>query len=260
MIKGAHMIGQYSPLQNFFPIESQTSDSDKHFILASRLLVTEVRSSYSYFEIGSYLGGSLTPFLMDDRCTALLSVDERERQQPDERGLKFDYAGITHQTMIDELKSCGFDTYKLQTFDGSIDAYRPINEQAFDIAFIDGEHTDFACFRDFLWTLPLMRPDAIVMFHDSTIIYKSLRLIQLYLRKSGVRFKFMKKAGSEMSGFFLGEFSEVDLIGRYGPEENPDDFFDFAETTMIHYLILNRAKVDFSVSVEPPKILTAFNR
>jgi len=50
-----------SPL---FPIESQTSDTDKQVLVQIRELLQSL-GTYSYLEIGYYLGGSLTPFLSE---------------------------------------------------------------------------------------------------------------------------------------------------------------------------------------------------
>jgi predicted O-methyltransferase YrrM len=244
-------------LAKCFPIESQTSPTDKSFLLASIALMKEYNQYYSYVEIGSFLGGSLTPFLMDQCCTRVLSIDERERQQPDERGENFDYAGVTHNTMIENLLRHGIKTDKLQTFDGSVDALGLLGQE-FDLAFIDGEHTDFACFRDFLWVLPMMKSDSLVMFHDSTLVYKSLRLIQLYLKKMALPFRFMKKADSEMSGIFFGKFAAARLLAIFGAEEAPEAFYASAETQVISYLVANRVEVSFSVKVKPPRTVAAF--
>src|SRR5688572_21630354 len=115
------MAGEHD-LDAIFPIKSQTSVSDKIFLLGAQRLVREHVSPYAYLEIGSFLGGSLAPFLSDPLCSQVLSVDDRERQQPDSRGAKFDYAGVTAHTMIDKLHEHGFETAKLETFDGSVDA------------------------------------------------------------------------------------------------------------------------------------------
>lgn len=244
-------------LARYFPIESQTSQTDKEVILTVKSMVAKFKQNYSYVEIGSYLGGSLTPFLMDSSCELIFSIDERERQQPDERGAKFDYAGVTNQTMIDNLKKHGINTDKLQTFDGSVDAYRS-SGQAFDVALIDGEHTDFACFRDFLWLLPMMKTDSLVMFHDSALVYKALRLIQLYLKKMEIPYRFMKKANSEMSIILMGEFAGIDTFAEFGQEEKEEDFYSSSETAIIQHLVKNRVEVQFSCKIVPPKTVTMF--
>src|SRR5216683_7177427 len=126
-----------SDLANLFPISSQTSANDKLFLLGSMRLARKT-GSYAYLEIGSFRGGSLTPFLMDPACTTVLSIDTRGRVQPDdERGISFDYSEITTQSMLDELTRCGIGTEKLRTFDGSIDALTDNYTATFDVAFID---------------------------------------------------------------------------------------------------------------------------
>ena len=110
-----------SDLAYFFPIPSQTSSIEKLFLLGSMRLARRMRS-YTYVEIGSFRGGSLTPFLMDPACKMVLSIDERGRVQPDERGIRYDYSGFTTKSMLDELIRRRIGTEKLTTFDGSIDA------------------------------------------------------------------------------------------------------------------------------------------
>ena len=134
-----------------FPIRSQTSDSDKLSLLQIRDILGS-KGAYKYLEIGSFLGGSLTPFLRDPKCTNILSIDDRERAQPDERGQKFDYAGITNETMINALENANLDTQKLKTFNGSIEEITD-DEDRYDLIFIDGEHTDHNCYEDFLYSL-----------------------------------------------------------------------------------------------------------
>lgn len=244
-------------LTEYFPIQSQTSSSDKLFLLAAIEMVTAHKKRYSYVEVGSFLGGSLTPFLKDSNCYHVLSIDERERKQPDERGANFDYAGVTHKTMIDNLNSVGIGTEKLQTYDGSVDTVGP-TAQSFDLAFIDGEHTDYACVRDFLWILPMLKPDSLIMFHDSSLVFKGIRIIQLYLRKIGIPFQFFKKNDSEMSGIFLGSFAGVDVAAIFGRGDNPEEFYSLAETSLIQQLVANRVEVKFSYQINPAKTISAF--
>lgn len=80
-----------------FPIQSQTSLADKEFLLNAMGLLSALSDGYEYLEIGSFLGGTLAPFLADPNCRKAFSVDDREREQPDERGLNYSYRGITTQ-------------------------------------------------------------------------------------------------------------------------------------------------------------------
>jgi hypothetical protein len=250
-------------LDAVFPIKSQTSISDKIFLLGAQRLVREQAAPYAYLEIGSFLGGSLAPFLSDPQCAAVLSVDERERQQPDSRGAKFDYAGVTAQTMIDTLHEHGFDTAKLETFDGSVDAL-PERAGKFDLAFIDGEHTDEGCFRDFLWTLPHLKADALVLFHDSSLVFRALKLTALYLRKSGQRHLMFKRAGSEMSAVAFGAFADADLQKYLGQPENIEDFYEEADASVLKAQVKNRVRLGFdlrhfiTLKVQPPRLRKAY--
>lgn len=232
-------------VESLFPVTSQTSPSDKLCLLGAMRLA-RTAGSYSYLEIGSYRGGSLTPFLMDPACTAVASIDDRGRIQPDERGVGYDYSLITTQTMLDELHRCALDTHKLRTFDDSIHNVTGLEPASFDLAFIDGEHTDEACFRDFLWALPLVKPDSIVLFHDSTLVYKSLRLIMLYLDKEARGYAFHKRHDSEMSALLLGDFRGRDYARDLGPAEQPSQFFVRAEALRIKTQFRNRARIRFA--------------
>jgi hypothetical protein len=239
-----------SDLEHFFPTPSQTSANDKLFLLGSMRLARKT-GSYAYLEIGSFRGGSLTPFLMDPACKMVLSIDERGRVQPDERGISYDYSEITTQSMLDELKRCSIGTEKLRTFDGSIHALTDNYTASFDVAFIDGEHTDEACFRDFLWTLPLMKSDAAIIFHDSTLVYKSLKLIMVYLDKAKFAFTFFKRANSEMSALFFGNYCDINHAQYFGTGEDPSVFFSRAEAFIITRQFKNRVRFRF----DPIKLL-----
>jgi len=254
-----------SDLAYFFPIPAQMTPNDKLFLLGSMRLARKTLS-YAYVEIGSFLGGSLTPFLMDPACKMVLSIDERGQVLPDERGINIDYSGITTQSMLDELNRCGIETEKLRTFDGSIHTLANNHTASFDVAFIDGEHTDEACFRDFLWTLPLMKSDAVIIFHDSHLICKSLKLIMVYLDKTKIAYTFFKGANSEMSALLFGNYCNTDHVQYFGTEADPSVFFSYAKDFVFKSQFENRARLRFAptkllklqipltVDIERPKI------
>lgn len=75
-------------LKNFFPISSQNSNIDKLVLLKIMRLTGLKKNNYSYLEIGSFLGGSLTPFLQDKKCKRILSIDKRNQVLDDERNEK----------------------------------------------------------------------------------------------------------------------------------------------------------------------------
>ena len=154
-----------------FPLSSQTTEMDKLVLLKIRDIVAR-HGSYKYLEIGSYLGGSLPPFLNDKNCKKVLSIDDRGKKQKDERGANYDYTEITTEMMLKNLDKVNLDYKKLETFDGSIDDVI-FKDEMYDLIFIDGEHTDRACFRDFIFSKIFFKDDCIVMFHDSSYVYRS---------------------------------------------------------------------------------------
>ena len=87
-------------LDKFFPIHSQTSKEDKIFLLNTIKLLNLNLSTYNYLEIGSYLGGSLTPFIMDKKCKKILSIDKRNLKLSDERGENYDYKNIPEKKNV----------------------------------------------------------------------------------------------------------------------------------------------------------------
>jgi hypothetical protein len=230
-----------------FPIKSQTSLQDKIVILK----VISLFEFYTYCEIGSFLGGSLTPHIKNEKCLNILSIDDRERAQPDERGVLYDYEGITSSSMIDNLKSVNLSIDKIETFDGSIQDLKNYNKQ-FDLIFIDGEHTDIACFRDFVYSLKLIKDSGIIMFHDSTIVYKGIQMILVYLESINLKYHFTKVKNSEMSLLFLGEYNTDELF----VSENLEDFFNAAETYRIESLLSNRTKNNQVIDIMTKKIVT----
>jgi hypothetical protein len=225
-------------IKSEFPIDSQTIKMDKLVLLKIRK-VLQALPSYSYLEIGSFMGGSLTPFLKDPQCEHILSVDERGREQPDERGYSYDYSGITHQTMIDNLTNHNFDVRKLKTFDGSVSGYIG-DTYKFDLMFIDGEHTDGACFRDFIHGIKLLKEDSIVLFHDSSLIYKSLQIIQEYLISTGRRFKFLKINDSEMSCLFLNNFCSLNHETIFSSEKNLSKYYTKCEKKLFFENLMSK--------------------
>jgi hypothetical protein len=221
-----------------FPVPSATSPRDKLVLLGLREIVRAC-PTYSYAEIGSYLGGSLTPFLRDPKCASILSIDERGRIQPDERGRTYDYTGISHQTMLSTLQSKGLTVDKIEVFDGSVSGYSGGDSQ-YDLLFIDGEHTDWACFRDFIHGMRLTKEDAIIAFHDSTLIWKSLRLIQEFLNSTCARYEFHKAQGSEVSFLLLGDYASTDVSQFVELDGDLEQFYLASESFLLRGTLRNR--------------------
>lgn len=261
-------------IATLFPIASQTSDTDKLFLKNVISLLSEKTGSFSYIELGSFLGGTLAPFLVANACSSVLSVDDRERQQPDERGPKYDYAGITSQTMIDNLQKNGLPTSKLKTFDGSIENM-PVSQSKFDLGFIDAEHTDEAVFRDFVYLLEHMKRDCIVMFHDSSLTAKGIANIitleqqKRHNRKSGISrvlsgqkkvgaFKFFKKLHSEMSCILFGKYAHINAPVFLGDQEPTEEYMARSARYILEQKIIHQVEFEGKFKILDTRVLKAY--
>ena len=177
-------------LSLFERIPSQTTDWDKRSLLACQLAVRTMLGDYTYLEIGSYIGGSLQPYLVDDRCTRIFSIDKRPAVQADERGIDYAYENNSTQRMLDNLKQVhapGLSKITCIDDDGSNIDPQLISPKP-QICFIDGEHTDEACFRDFLFCLSVLENDGLLVFHDAPVVYNGLSQIIAYLDEKKIRY------------------------------------------------------------------------
>jgi hypothetical protein len=173
----------------------------------------------------------------------VLSVDDRGKIQPDERGIDYDYRHISHQTMLDGLSNYYKDLSKLETFDGSI--HELITDKKFDLIFIDGEHTDYACFRDFIYSQKYLKENSVVMFHDSNLIYKSLKMIQELLKCNKIEYKFIKIPNSVVSFIFFGDY--ISFYKEFESEDIEKFYFE-SELDVLHQIIKNRVEGNYIIN------------
>jgi hypothetical protein len=158
--------------------------SDRTSFLRVQRLVRTLQPGYAYLEVGSDLGGSLLPHLLDPACRVAVSIDPRPERQPDERGSDFHYVGNSTARMLAELgkHASTEDLDKLVTLDtdaAAIDrtavATRP------HLVLIDAEHTNVAAFSDFLSVLPLVADDSVITFHDANLVGDTIQIIERFL-------------------------------------------------------------------------------
>lgn len=173
----------------FEKIPSQSTDNDKRSLLACQLAVRELLPDYTYLEIGSYLGGSIQPHLLDPKCTKIYSIDKRPIAQPDARGYDWIYQNNSTARMLKLLGDVSADTSKIITIDGDT---KTINlsqvAEGVDLCFIDGEHTDDAVFSDFEFCLNVLKENGAIVFHDAQITYGGIASCIEHLEKNGVKF------------------------------------------------------------------------
>lgn len=182
----------------FAVIHSQSDDGDKRSWLALQRVVRGRNGSYCYLEVGSFLGGSLQPHLLDPLCRRIHSIDNRPAEPPDLRGEGFRYEDNSTARMMANLRAIDpGQTAKIVCFEtdaGDIDP--ALLQDAPDLCFIDGEHTERAVLSDFDFCTQVCSPRAIVYFHDDWVIYPALVQILRTLRQRGEPFRAFKLEGS----------------------------------------------------------------
>lgn len=176
-----------------FTADSLTTINDRKSLLIAQHIVRTAVPEYVYCDVGSYLGGSLVPHLVDPRCRHILSVDKRpvDDELPDVRGRTYNYGDNSTQKMLDILKDHVPESafLKLHTHDGDISDLDAGSVPPADLALIDAEHTVTAVFRDFLGTRRLLANSFVVAFHDAHILFDGFQNIETFLEYQGVRWQ-----------------------------------------------------------------------
>ena len=185
-------------------VETQSNAKDRRSWLAVQRAVRQAKDSFVYLEIGSYLGGSLQQYLQDPRCRRIYSIDNRTR---DER-----HAENSEQAMLDNLRRAApGGTDKLVCFASDArDVHPRAIDEAPDICFIDGEHTDRAVLSDFAFCLAVCAPDAAILFHDAGSTRPGIKECLRLLRRSGRAYlaqqlratRSLLRCGAVRSGFY----------------------------------------------------------
>lgn len=158
-------------------IFGHSSDDDRRSWLALQRAVRDSNAQFAYLEIGSYLGGSIQQYLLDPKCSRVFSIDNRPADTPDARGEDLRYRDNSLQSMLDGLRAIAPDQlHKLMCFDadaGDVDPASIVEAPA--LCFIDGEHTEGAVISDFRFCVNVCAPDAVIYFHDDSLIRPAIR-------------------------------------------------------------------------------------
>ena len=96
-------------IKKFFPINSQTSFEYKYILLKVKKMIN--KHDFNYLEIGSFLGGSLTPFLIDKKCIIVISIDKRNQNLEDERNERQSYENVATNYMINNLSRMTLEAF-----------------------------------------------------------------------------------------------------------------------------------------------------
>jgi hypothetical protein len=185
-------------LDLFNHIHSESRSGDKRSWLALQAAVRSSAPSYCYLEIGSHLGGSIQPHLLDSKCRRIYSVDKRPIEPPDNRGIRIRYEGNSTSRMIENLSAIDRTQIgKIKCFDSDAkDIDTNLITDPPDFCFIDGEHTNTAALSDFEFCFRVCAPNAIISFHDDRIIAPALSRIIRKLSDDAIPFRAFKLEGS----------------------------------------------------------------
>jgi hypothetical protein len=167
-------------------IKSQTRESDRQALLSIIETVCSVDGSYRYLEVGSYLGGSLQPHVVDPRCVSIFSIDPRPSEQADERSIvMYEYEDNSTDKMLSLLaKIPGANINKIKTFETNSWDLSPADiPTPVEFAFIDGEHTNAAVLRDFPAVRRFLAPSSVLAFHDCFAVPGALLEIACTLKR-----------------------------------------------------------------------------
>jgi predicted O-methyltransferase YrrM len=177
-------------LDLFSKIDSQSTNNDKQSFLAIQLAVRKLRPGYKYLEIGSYLGGSIQPHLLDENCAHIYSIDKRPEKQPDARGFDYTYLNNSTRRMLEKLSTVSAGNLdKITTIDGDSRSISPSEiKEKIDLCFIDGEHTDEAVLSDFNFCLKVLDESGCIAFHDAQITYNGIASCIDQLEQNGITF------------------------------------------------------------------------
>jgi Methyltransferase domain len=178
-------------LKLFEKISSQSNDHDKQSLLSCQLATRELETKYNYLEIGSYLGGSIQPHLLDEKCARIYSIDKRPLIQPDERGVDYTYLNNSTARMIENLKMVApGQVEKVVTIDGDTREIKPSEiTDKITLCYIDGEHTDEAVLSDFKFCCEVLAEKGAILFDDANIIYNGIADCLEYLKEKSVNFR-----------------------------------------------------------------------
>ena len=151
------------------------SSADRRSLLAVHAAMA-ARGEFTYLEVGSYHGASLQSFIVDSRCSSIVSIDRRDVVSPDERpDGAARYPDNTTAWMVQGLSQVpGADLAKLTTIDGTTADLDPAGLRI-DLCLIDGEHTNAAALQDARFCRRAIRDEGVIVFHDRLIVDRAIQ-------------------------------------------------------------------------------------
>ena len=190
----------------FDAIPSQTSVATRRSLLSVQRATARRHPEFAYLEIGSHLGGSIQPYLLDPRCLAVFSIDSRPAWQPDDRvpGCIATYENNSTQRMMELLRKLDVSqASKVRCFEtdaSQVDMVliRPRPH----VAFIDAEHTRKAVWSDFEFCRSVLADGGTILFDDFSIVYPAVLEICRFLKRERRPFVPVRLEGRVFGIFF----------------------------------------------------------
>lgn len=211
-----------------FGIPSASSQGDKTSFLRAQRLIRRLRTGFTYLEIGSDRGGSVLPYLLDPHCVHIVSIDPRPTAINDERATSILYPADGEAQMLANLAAFA-PTGKITPIRADIRDASPAGLPKAQIALIDGEHTNVACFSDAERLLDFIEQDAIILFHDANLIADALQNYSRMLDRLG-RPHVLYIAPDCVGVLALGHFCQA-VTEEFGPVSYPlHDYIAQAQT------------------------------
>jgi len=175
-------------LSLFGYVLSQAYPADRASLLGLHGACRRRYGRFTYLEIGSYLGGSLQALVADPDCTAIVSIDARPGQSPDDSRGHYTYHSNSTAHMLELLSSVpGADLSKVTPIDS--DVSRVTSESLPEppqLCFIDGEHTRSAVLKDACFCARVTDGQACIVFHDRDIVRRGIGDFLEYLQARDV--------------------------------------------------------------------------
>lgn len=203
----------------FEAIPSQTSLATRRSLLAIQRATARRHGEFAYLEIGSYLGGSIQPYLLDKRCRAIYSIDPRPGRQADDRapGFSREYRDNSTKRMLELLGEVdASEVSKISCFEmdaSKVDPARIATRP--HVAFIDGEHTVRAVLSDFAFCQGVLAEGGTVVFDDFSIVYPAVIAVCRLLKRQRRRFVTARLEGKIFAVFFDAETVRRDPFLRH---------------------------------------------
>ncbi len=173
-------------------INCQIHNDDKRTLLTVQNAIRNQVEAYTYLEIGSHMGGSIQPHLIDPKCECIYSIDLRPASQPDDREKAYIayYENNSTARMLDLLSNIDkASVVKIKCFDSDASNVNIMEiEKKPQIVFIDGEHTKRAVISDFNFCMQVIADNGVILFHDAGIVYPGIQAIMRSLKKNGKKF------------------------------------------------------------------------